>query len=768
VRLTFLEKPFMTSNCKLRLKTLPFYISLAMGISPFVMAEQTTLKTLVVEGQGTEPAPFVSDSVSSKNLQIAHPATADTASLLSNVPGVTINQTGGVSSLPAIRGLADDRLRIKVDGMDLTSTCPNHMNPPMSYIAPSNVEKMDVYAGVSPVSVGGDSIGGSIIVESQRPQFANGDEKVVKGQAGTYYQSNNNAMNINLSAEMATREASIQYIGSWSKADNYTAGDDFKQNLFVGQDGTFTGRAGHTVALDEVASTAYETQDHAINLAYRTGDNLFDVKLGFQNMDEQLYPNQRMDLLDNEQKRINLGWIKQFDWGDLETRAYYENVEHYMDFGQDKRYYYQTGSMVGIPCTPSMACANGMPMYSESDTTGLSLKADYNLSENDLLKLGGEIIFYTLDDYWTASGRMMWPNTFENIDNGQRDRYALFAELETQHNAQWLTNLGLRYEYVISDADDVQGYNDIDTMMMSSPTKVDKNLFNSKDHKKTDNNIDLTALAQYHHDDTLDIGFGFARKVRSPNLYERYTWSSWAMAALMNNFVGDGNGYVGNLDLDPETAYTLSTTFDWHAADRNWQVKATPFYTYVEDYIDAVQFGTTSQPEFNVLQYQNQSARLYGIDISGQMALGQNAFGRWNLEAIINYVDGENRDTGDNLYNIMPLNGKFILNQQIAGWRNAIEWEMVDNKDDVNDVRNEIETAGYGLLNLRASHSWDDVQLDFGVENVFDRFYYLPTGGAYVAQGSTMTTNSGMGAPQWGTAVPGMGRSVYAGVRVNF
>jgi iron complex outermembrane receptor protein len=236
----------------------------------------------------------------------------------------------------------------------------------------------------------------------------------------------------------------------------------------------------------------------------------------------------------------------------------------------------------------------------------------------------------------------------------------------------------------------------------------------------------------------------------------------------MNNFVGDGNGYVGNLDLDPETAYTLSTTFDWHAADRNWQVKATPFYTYVEDYIDAVQFGTTSQPEFNVLQYQNQSARLYGIDISGQMALGKNAFGRWNLEAIINYVDGENRDTGDNLYNIMPLNGKFILNQQIAGWRNAIEWEMVDNKDDVNDVRNEIETAGYGLLNLRASHSWDDVQLDFGVENVFDRFYYLPTGGAYVAQGSTMTTNSGMGAPQWGTVVPGMGRSVYAGVRVNF
>jgi iron complex outermembrane receptor protein len=74
-----------------------------------------------------------------------------------------------------------------------------------------------------------------------------------------------------------------------------------------------------------------------------------------------------------------------------------------------------------------------------------------------------------------------------------------------------------------------------------------------------------------------DVEFGLARKVRSPNLYERYTWSTWGMAALMNNFVGDGNGYVGNMDLKPEKAYTASFTFDWHAADRSWELKATPF-----------------------------------------------------------------------------------------------------------------------------------------------------------------------------------------------
>ncbi len=68
-------------------------------------------------------------------------ATSDSASLLRDVPGVSMYGAGGVSSLPVIHGLADDRLRIKVDGMDLISACGNHMNPPLSYIDPSNVEQ---------------------------------------------------------------------------------------------------------------------------------------------------------------------------------------------------------------------------------------------------------------------------------------------------------------------------------------------------------------------------------------------------------------------------------------------------------------------------------------------------------------------------------------------------------------------------------------------------------------------------------------------------
>jgi outer membrane receptor protein involved in Fe transport len=149
-------------------------------------------------------------------------ATSDTASLLDRLPGVSLYGAGGVSSLPAIRGLADDRIRIKVDGMDLISSCANHMNPPLSYIDPTNVGSVTLFAGITPVSVGGDSIAGTILVNSPAPEFARaGEGKLVKGQAGAFYRSNGNGRGANLSATLANEMLSVNYSGSTAQADNY-------------------------------------------------------------------------------------------------------------------------------------------------------------------------------------------------------------------------------------------------------------------------------------------------------------------------------------------------------------------------------------------------------------------------------------------------------------------------------------------------------------------------------------------------------------------
>lgn len=733
----------------------PKKLSLAIAsalVSMAAIANDNNPEPILV--QATKPAantPF-STAVTPADITSQRAATSDTASLLRDIPGISLYGAGGVSSLPAIHGLADDRLRIKVDGMDLLSSCPNHMNSPLSYLDPSQVETLKVYAGITPVSVGGDSIGGTIIADTAAPEFAApGQGHLLKGQVGAFYRSNNNARGGNLTATYATEMLNITYSGATTEADNYTAGGDFKTT-------TATGRPGHTLPLDEVGSTAYKANNHALNLALKNDNHLFEVKYSFQDIPYEGFPNQRMDMLDNTAHRINLHYLGEFGWGSLDARAYRETITHFMNFGDDKQFWYGN--------------APGMPMHTESKNTGGVVKANIKLTAQDLLRVGGEYQRYQLDDWWPASGTgmMMAPNTFWNINDGQRDRTALFGEWESRINPAWTTLLGARYEQVKTDAGPVQGY----SMMYAA----DANTFNARNRERTDNNWDATALARYTADATRTVEFGYAMKTRSPNLYERYSWSRIGMALEMNNFVGDGNGYLGDPDLKSEKAHTLSATFDWHAPDRAWEFKATPYYSHVTDYIDARRCGSgtgmmapcggvannTAVNKFVHLQYANQSARLYGIDLSGHMPLGKTGAGDLGLKGLLNYTNGENRDTGDDLYNIMPLNAKLTLTQKRGSWDNSVELLMVKAKNNISDVRNEIKTPGYSLVNLRGSYTWKQARVDFGVENLFDKRYYLPTGGAYTGQGTTMSFN----AIPWGIAVPGMGRSIYTGLSYAF
>ncbi|MDR2240496.1 MAG: TonB-dependent receptor plug domain-containing protein, partial [Zoogloeaceae bacterium] len=134
----------------------PLAAAVAALFAGVVGAETQQLDEVVVSGGRVQPMPETSTVAPARQQQL-RAASSDTASLLRDAPGVSLQGAGGVSSLPIINGLADDRLRVKVDGMDLIASCPNHMNPALSYVDPGNVGKLTVYAGIAPVSVGGDS-----------------------------------------------------------------------------------------------------------------------------------------------------------------------------------------------------------------------------------------------------------------------------------------------------------------------------------------------------------------------------------------------------------------------------------------------------------------------------------------------------------------------------------------------------------------------------------------------------------------------------------
>ncbi|MGV8933811.1 MAG: TonB-dependent receptor domain-containing protein [Gallionellaceae bacterium] len=740
----------------------PIILALATALSALANAadeaKTATLDEVVVNALRVTPGAYSLDSASLKSMKAA---TSDTSSLLRDVPGVSLYGAGGVSSLPVIHGLADDRLRVQVDGMNLISACGNHMNPPLSYIDPSSVGSMQVFGGIVPVSAGGDSIGGSIRVNSKEPEFATeGQERLLKGEVGTFYRSNGNAKGGNVSATLASETLSMSYNGSTTESGNYTAGGDFKPAgpAFTNPAQAPAGAVTPFLAADEVGSSRYRSTNQSMGFAMRNEKHLLELKLGVQAIPYQGYPNQRMDMTGNDSTQVNLRYKGQYEWGALIARAYDEHTRHKMQFGDDKQYWYYGGA-------PTPTLAAGMPMDTEGKNTGALVEADIALSERDMLKVGSEYQRYRLSDWWDPSGAGMAPDTFWNINDGQRDRFDLFGEWESRWNPQWLSQFGVRSGIVTMNTGVVQGYN--------TSYATEANAFNARDRQHIDYNWDMTALARYTQDESKFYEFGYAQKTRSPNLYELYAWSTNGMAMRMVNMAGDGNGYVGNLELKPEVAHTISGTAALMGAES--ELKITPYITYVQDYIDAGRCSSantncgaanqTATSGFVYLQFVNQNARLYGVDLSGSQALAKTAaYGNFKATGVVSYVNGKNLTTDDNLYNIMPLNAKLSVVQHVAEWTNTAEIQLVDAKKEVSQVRNELQTAGYSLLNLRSSYEWKQARFDLGVENVFDRFYNHPLGGAYLGQGSTMP---GTAVP-WGVAVPGMGRSLYAAVNVKF
>lgn len=641
---------------------------------------------------------------------------SDSAGLLSGLPGVGLMTNGGISSLPIVHGLADDQNATVVDGVPITSSCPNHMNPALSYIAPSQVGKMTVTAGISPVSAGGDTIGTVIAVDPAKPIFAGASEAfAAHGSVGTFYRSNNREVGLDGDVTAATQDFSLGYSGSWERARDYHDGDG-----------------------DRILASSFENQNHAGTLAARNDDGELVLRFGHSITPYEGFPNAPMDMVGNTSNYVNLTYNGSFGWGNLQAKVYWQNVRHEMNLFDERVIYMD------------------MPMNTNGTDEGYALKADVFLDMADILRLGSEYHGYRLNDWWPSTGADNEEYTnFINLNEGTRNILGHYAELERKWDRQWTSVVGVRDDIVWMNTGNVQGFgNNGSEWDPDDPAAAAA--FNAQSHAKTDNNVSLTATLRYDATATNSDEIGLARKSQSPNLYERYAWSQ--DGASMINWFGNGLGYIGNLNLKPQTANTVSATTDWHdAAKADWDIKLTPYYTYIEKYINVNNLGFNPNAGVDVLQFANHDAQMYGFDLSGRKQLAKDTLaGNFDVSGTAGWVKGMQIDNGNSLYHMQPLNADVRLNQYLGGWSSSLDLRLMDKKSITDPLQNEPITPGFAILNWRASYQWQNITVAIGVDNIFNKQYYDPNGGVYVSGG------------EYSLPLPAMGRSFNAGVKVTF
>ena len=644
---------------------------------------------------------------------------SDTAALL---PGSNVAAGGAVSGLPVLRGLADDRIRTLVDGVPVSAACPMHMNPALSYIDPSNVAQVTVLPGVTPVSLGGDSIAGTIVVESTRPDFTVDGESVRQsGNASSVYRSNASSVALAASSTLASNDVVASYQGSGLRSGDY-----------------------HDGRGDRIAASRVEDSNQQLTFSRRDGTNVYQVQAGVQYLPYEGFPNAAMDLTGNVAEFVNLRYWGDLPWGKLSASGYFDSTRHDMNGNAPDRY----------PPSPVDITSMGlMPTHEQGEDFGYRVELVIASSVGDAVRLGSEMHGQRLDDRWPgAPVGMMFD--YVNLNHASRTQLGTFAEWQRSWNARWNLLLGVRNDTVWMNTGAVQGYDGIDSTASA---------FNSQGRARTDVNFDATAVVRYQPDGTQSYEFGLARKNRSPNLYERYAWGTSTVGMI--SWFGDGNGYTGNPDIKPETAYTLSASGQWHGAADHWHFDLTPYFTRIENYIGVISICgplCTGLPAAQ-LEFANHEARLYGADAAGSYVFQMpGAYGLLRLTGDAGFVRGRDLTTHTNLYRLMPLNGTIALEHQWRAWLNRVEIRGVAAKTRLDTVRLEPATGGFATVALRTAYVWHALRADLAVTNLFNRQYADPLAGRW---------QSGLYGPGFAATIPGlpaMGRSVDVGLTFMF
>jgi len=699
-------------------KLLPLPL-LMMGLHSPLHAEHVSLPAISVEGFAGEATPYAIPPLSI--------ATPDTGDMIKRLPGANINSNGPLTSIAQYRGLFGDRVNVLIDGVRISKAGPNSMDSPLSYLPASRVADVALYRGIAPVSSGIETIGGTIMANSKQAEFASGDEAEFHGNVTAGYAENGSSRYAGVLASVANKNHRFQVAGSLDR------GDDLEFD-----DGT-------------IDPSRHERDTVGINYAFQQSGNTLELDVEHHDTGETGTAALPMDIMFARGENYKIKFSKDLEnGGKVNARLNYQDAEHLMN-----NYTLRTGPTMTLGMMT-------MPMhrFALTDVESHGYHFTYGLN-NWLVGIDG--------DQAEHNATMFDPNNsnfyLDNYKGVERDRHSIFAEWKGQIDSNWKLETGLRYTRVSMDADQVN--NLVNPMGMMAPAMLQmlqtnintlQTSFNTSDRDQDDNLIDLSAVFTHKLNNDLDIEFGLARKERAPSYQERYLWATMESTSGL----ADGNNYVGDVNLDAETAYQAEIGFDWHTPKA--AISPRVFYHHINDYIQGVATTDTTVVDVSTamgdstpLQYSNVDAKLYGLDANWFVALSNT----WQLDGTVSYVRGKRRDTSDNLYRIAPLTARTMLSYVQTEWRVGFEAVTVASQNQVSDENGEEKTAGYAVFNLNGNYQpTQNITLTAGVNNVFDRDYENHLGGYNRISDSTDIGHM--------DRLPGLGRSAYVGVNVNW
>ncbi len=690
----------------IRLRALFSLVTFA-AVSASVIAQETTqLPGMTVTGEAQEPLRF---NIDPAETSVSRPTTAE---LLKRTPGGNVNFNGPLSGIVQYRGMFGTRMNTRIDAMPIASGGPNWMDPPLHYAPMPLLDSLEVHRGIAPVSAGSESIGGYVQARRKTSRFSAGDAFEFHGDLSLNGQTVDDGYGLGalLAGSNDTHRAHILGVKEQGDDTEYSGG--------------------------EIHPTEYERHAWGLGYGFRGEGHEIGIDYLRNETGDAGTPALPMDIVFFDTDILSGDYKGAFGNTLLEGKLYHTEVEHEMTNFHLRQ----------PPPTP----ARYRNSLADSEATGFDLKGLTPMGDGELgLGVDGHFSEHNAD-ILNPNNPAFFVNNFNDV---QRDRMGLFGEWKAPLADLWSYELGARYTRVKADAGEVDG------TPAANPggPQVLRDRFNAADRSRTYDNVDLVAQLFYQVSDDLRFDLGLGRKTRAPSYQELYLWLPLEATAGM----ADRKRYVGDVNLEPETANEIDLGLDW----RSDGLYATPrlFYKRVKDYIQGVPATdpvviavSTANGDPNPLQFANVDAELYGFDTD----FGARFSDHWRLDGLISYVRGKRRDIDDNLYRIAPLNGLLALTYEHVRWAVTAETVLADDQNRVSVTNQEDATDGYALLNLYGNYRLQkDLLFTAGVNNIFDEEYRDHLNGYNRVRNSDVP---------FGERLPGPGRSLFARVNYNW
>ncbi|GAB4421889.1 MAG: TonB-dependent receptor [Bacteroidia bacterium] len=589
-----------------------------------------------------------------------------TPEALMGVPGVWMQKTNHGGGSPFVRGLTGNQTLLLVDGIRLNnSTYRYGPNQYLNTIDPLTLDRVEVLRGAGSVQYGSDALGGAVNLLTRTPDF--GSEGLQAGGEG-YFKA--------MSADMEQSGRAALRLASPRMA--VLAGASYKNfgDLLAGGD------------LGVQAPSAYREFDADIKARIRTGER-HSLTLAAQ-------------------------WVDQRGAGRFDQVAQRGYAVHKFDPQQRLLTYARWEAQPASRWATNLR----LTVSGQSSVEGRVFRraTDTRTShERDVVRTLGATAEVQSQPAprWTANTGIEWYYDLVNsrafrIDSAtgtREDLRGLYPDGSTAVNLaafslhayelpRWSFTGGLRYNLYrlqISDA------------TFGSIYLVPQALVGQ-------------ASAAYKPAPRQRITAAVNTGFRAPNINDLSSFGSF-----------DSGIEVPTAALDAER--TLSGELSYKVAAGRVELQAAAFYTRLSNLIDrvpATYLGDTLYDGQRVYTKANvDAAFIAGTEVDGQLYLGSS----WRVLASVIYAYGQTQ-TGQPLRRIPPLNGRLGLHYaDPSGVFVRAEWLWATLQDrlapgDISDHRIPAGgTPGWQVVNGYAGYTWRFVQLNLGLQNIFNEAY---------------------------------------------